>query len=56
MYICASWEAIFGHFLWQWTQQQHNATSFLFQIKYSLQSLCPQLAKAIRGILKQEKQ
>ena len=30
-------------------------TTSLFQIKYSLQSLCPQLAKAIRGGYKRKK-
>ena len=35
-------------------QQQQTTTSF-FQIKYSLQSLCPQLAKVIRGGYKRKK-
>ena len=32
-----------------------TTTTSLFQIKYSLQSLCPQLAKAIRGGYKRKK-
>ena len=32
-----------------------TTTRSLFQIKYSLQSLCPQLAKAIRGGYKRKK-
>ena len=32
-----------------------TTTTSLFQIKYSLQSLCPQLAKAIRGRYKRKK-
>ena len=34
---------------------QTTTTTSLFQIKYSLQSLCPQLAKAIRGRPVQDK-
>ena len=36
-------------------QQQQQQQQSLFQIKYSLQSLCPQLAKAIRGGYKRKK-
>ena len=32
-----------------------TTTTSLFQIKYSLQSMCPQLAKAIRGEYKRKK-
>ena len=32
-----------------------TTTTSLFQIKYSLQSLCPQLAKAIQGGYKRKK-
>ena len=32
-----------------------TTTTSLFKIKYSLQSLCPQLAKAIRGGYKRKK-
>ena len=39
------------------SEHNNNTTQqvFLFQIKYTLQSLCPQLAKAIRGEYKTKK-
>ena len=37
------------------TQTTTITTTNLFQIKYSLQSLCPQLAKAIRGGYKRKR-
>ena len=37
------------------TTTTKTTTTSLFQIKYSWQSLCPQLAKAIRGGYKRKK-